>query len=253
MRSAIVDFKLAKLMKILTKTYRRIGYLSQYREFARQNQTERPEFSASWSDRWARLDDKTGHLPFDAHYVYHTAWAARVLAELRPTKHIDISSYTYFATIASAFVPVEFYDYRPANISLSNLKCDAADLCQLPFADRSVESISCMHTIEHIGLGRYGDPLDVQGDRRALAELQRVVAPGGSLLIVVPIGQPRIQFNAHRIYDPAMIEAGLPELKLHRWSLLPDDASEGLIENPTHEFAVAQRYACGCFWFQRPK
>ena len=250
--SAVLNFKLAKLMKILTKTYRRIGYLSQYRSFARQNQAERPEFSASWSDRWARLDDKTGHLPFDAHYVYHTAWAARVLAELRPTKHIDISSYTYFATVASAFVPVEFYDYRPANIKLSNLKCGAADLCQLTFADQSVESLSCMHTIEHIGLGRYGDPLDVNGDRRALAELQRVVAPGGSLLIVVPVGEPRIQFNAHRIYDPAMIEGGLPELKLHRWSLLPDDSSNGLVENPTREFALQQRYACGCFWFKRP-
>ena len=108
-----------------------------------------------------------------------------------------------------------------------------------------------MHTIEHIGLGRYGDPLDVQGDRRALAELQRVVAPGGSLLVVVPIGEPRIQFNAHRIYDPAMIESGLPELKLHRWSLLPDDSSNGLVNNPTREFALQQRYGCGCFWFKR--
>ncbi len=46
---------------------------------------------------------------------------------------------------------------------------------------------SCMHTIEHIGLGRYGDPLDAVGDQTALSELQRVVAPGGSLLIVVPV------------------------------------------------------------------
>ncbi len=226
-RCARIAIQVGKVMKILAKTYRRIGYLSQYREFAKQNQVERPEFSASWSDRWARLDDKTGHLPFDAHYVYHTAWAARVLAELRPSKHIDISSYTYFATVASAFVPIEFYDYRPADIHLSNLKCGAADLCRLQFADRSVESISCMHTIEHIGLGRYGDPLDASGDRQALKELQRVIAPGGSLLVVVPIGAPRIQFNAHRIYDPAMIESSLPELSLHRWALLPDDTSKG--------------------------
>lgn len=239
-------------MKILRKTYRRIGFVSQYREFVKRNLEERPEFTADWSDRWPRLDDCTNHLPFDAHYVYHTAWAARVVAQLQPQKHIDISSYTYFATLVSAFVPVEFYDYRPAAIKLTNLTCGAADLCRLPFKDRSVESISCMHTIEHIGLGRYGDPLDACGDQRALAELERVVAPGGSLLVVVPVGKPRIQFNAHRIYDPDMIITSLAQLNLQSWAILPDDSSQGMMEQPSRKFALEQRYACGCFWFQRP-
>lgn len=238
-------------MKILRKTRRQIGFFSQYREFSHHNREKRPEFSTDWSDRWPRLDDDTGHLPFDAHYVYHTAWAARVVAQLRPAKHVDISSYTYFATLVSAFVPVDFYDYRPAAIELSDLTCAAADLCNLPFEDASVESISCMHTIEHIGLGRYGDPLDATGDLQALKELQRVVAAGGSLLVVVPVGKPRIQFNAHRIYDPTMIEQQLPELSLRSWSLLPDDSSVGLIDNPDRELALQQRYGCGCFWFER--
>lgn len=238
-------------MKMLRKASRKLGFYSQYREFANQNRRIRPEFKTDWSDRWARLDDDTGHLPFDAHYVYHTAWAARILAESKPAKHIDISSYTYFATVASAFVPFEFYDYRPANIHLSNLHCGAADLCQLQFADQSVESISCMHTIEHVGLGRYGDPLDPDGDKVALAELQRVVAVGGSLIVVVPVGAPRIQFNAHRIYDPAMIEAALPELSLERLSVLPDETSQGLVDAPSREFVLQQNYGCGCFWFRR--
>jgi hypothetical protein len=148
-------------------------------------------------------------------------------------------------------MPIEFYDYRPAGIVLPNLKCGAADLCNLPFSDRSLPSLSCMHTIEHIGLGRYGDPLDALGDRRALSELERVVAPGGSLLVVVPTGQPRVQYNAHRIYDPQMIERALPELSLNSWSLLPDDSSGGLIENPARKLALEQRYGCGCFHFVR--
>ncbi len=231
------------------RSYRR--YLGHYREFARRNAAERSDLQALWSDRWPRLDDDTGHLPFDAHYVYHTAWAARCVAEIKPSKHIDISSYTYFATLTSAFVPVEFYDYRPADIHLSNLHCGAADLCKLPFADRSVESLSCMHTLEHIGLGRYGDPLDPLGDRVAMGELQRVLAVGGSLLVVVPVGRPRIQFNAHRVYDPQMIEAALDQLTLHSWSLLTDDYARGLIENPSRQLALEQRYGCGCFWFKR--
>ncbi|MEM7476410.1 MAG: DUF268 domain-containing protein [Planctomycetota bacterium] len=238
-------------MKMLRKAKRKLGFASQYREFAALNEVERPEFRAEWEDRWARLDDDTGTLPFDGHYVYHTAWAARVLAEINPDKHVDISSYTYFATLASAWVPVEFYDYRPADIVLSNLTCGAADLCDLKFSDQTLESISCMHTIEHIGLGRYGDPLDANGDKKALTELQRVVAPGGSLMVVVPVGKPRIQFNAHRIYDPKMIKEALPELTLHSLSMLPDDQSQGLIENPDNDFVLSQKYGCGCFWFRR--
>jgi hypothetical protein len=108
-----------------------------------------------------------------------------------------------------------------------------------------------MHTLEHIGLGRYGDPLNPLGDRVAMRELQRVLADGGSLLIVVPVGRPRIQFNAHRIYDPQMIEAEFDQLKLHSWSLLTDDYEQGLLDNPSRELAIKQSYGCGCFWFKR--
>lgn len=237
---------------LLNSIQRRLEYWRQFRTFGAESARVRPELPMGWEDRWPRLRDKTSHLPFDAHYVYHTAWAARVVAAYRPTKHIDISSYTYFSTLVSAFLPVEFYDYRPAEITLSNLTCGAADLCNLTFADRSVESISCMHTIEHIGMGRYGDPIDPSGDRKALSELERVVAPGGSLLVVMPTGKPRIQFNAHRIYDPQMIEDYLPELRLEAWSLLPDDTSGGLLESPSREVALQQKYGCGCYWFKRP-
>lgn len=236
----------------LSKFAKRLGFRKQFQAFADLNQQQRPELSVKWPDCWPRLDDNTGHLPFDAHYVYHTAWAARVVARLQPTKHVDISSYTYFATIVSAFIPVDFYDYRPADIKLSGMHSGEADLCNLPFADASIPSLSCMHTIEHIGLGRYGDPLDPLGDRRALKELQRVLAADGSLIIVVPVGSPRIQFNAHRIYSLEMLTAELDALKLVDWSVLGDDYAAGLIHQPDSQFIRQQKYGCGCFLFQRP-
>ncbi|RMF41278.1 MAG: DUF268 domain-containing protein [Planctomycetota bacterium] len=229
----------------------RLRFQKQFRQFASDNSRRRPELPIRRSDQWMRLGEDVRHLPFDAHYVYHTAWAARVLAATRPAEHVDISSYAYFATIVSAFIPVIFLDYRPAAVHLDNLRCGEADLCRLPFDDRTLPSLSCMHTIEHIGLGRYGDPLDPDGDCRALAELQRVLAPSGNLLVVVPVGQPRIQFNAHRIYDPRMIEQRLPELDLHELAVLPDDASGGLWKNPQRDDVLQQKYACGCFWFRR--
>jgi SAM-dependent methyltransferase len=164
-------------------------------------------FSCKWSDRWPCLTDATGQTGFDAHYLYHTAWAARILARTRPSLHIDIGYCLRFATLVSAFVPVDFYDFCPAEIRLSNLRCRHADLLALPFEDASVRSLSCMHVVEHIGLERYVDPFDPKGALKAIAELGRVLAAGGDLLFVVPVGGvARIQYNAHRIYTYLQIQ-----------------------------------------------
>ena len=209
-------------------------------------------FSVEWSDRLPCLEDRTPSTGFDRHYVYHTAWAARLLARLRPPEHVDVASSLYFATQASAFVPLRYYEYRPVELGLSNLACYQADLTALPFDDGSVASLSCMHVVEHVGLGRYGDALDFGGDLKAMAELRRALAPDGNLLFVVPVGRPRIQFNAHRIYGFDQIRAAFGELELMEFSLVPDRRDGfGLIENASKELADRQRYACGCFWFRK--
>ena len=122
---------------------------------------------------------------------------------------------------------------------------------KLPFADESVPSLSCMHVVEHVGLGRYGDPLDPCGDIKACRELSRVLEVGGSLLFVVPVGRPRVCFNAHRIYSVEMVRALFPTLKLAEWALLTDNESQGLVDDPTEALANAQSYGCGCFRFTK--
>ncbi|HVY72534.1 MAG TPA: glycosyltransferase [Candidatus Paceibacterota bacterium] len=204
-----------------------------------------------WDDRRPELFDNTSTTPFDAHYIYHPAWAARVLHRTNPSLHIDISSTLTFSSILSAFIPVRFYDYRPAPLKLSNFESLHADLTALPFQDGSIASLSCMHTIEHIGLGRYGDPLDPNGDRTAIAELIRVLAPGGNLLFVTPVGKPRVRFNAHRIYSYRQIMEYFNGLELVEFSLLPDDISQGIVENASQAQSDAQNYGCGCFWFRK--
>jgi hypothetical protein len=67
------------------------------------------------------MDDATAKTGFDEHYVYHTAWAARILRDTKPAKHVDISSSLYFVSIASAIVPIEHYDYRPPDIKIDNV------------------------------------------------------------------------------------------------------------------------------------
>lgn len=222
-------------------------------EFATFSSLSRADgrFTPAREDQHPCLLDRTSATGFDRHYVYHTAWAARILAQCRPAAHVDIGSSLFFAGIVSAFVPVSFYDWRPADLRLTNLGCGAADLLHLPFADRSVPSLSCMHVVEHVGLGRYGDPLDAAGDLRGMAELQRVC--GGDLLFVVPVGRPRVCFNAHRIYAFRMIRDAFAGLELKEFTLIPEHGRDGgLIVNATEAQADREQYACGCFWFRRP-
>ena len=133
-------------------------------------------------------------------------------------------------------------------MNLSGLESSFADLNKLPFDDHSQPSISCMHTIEHIGLGRYGDPLDPQGDLKAIEELKRVVKQGGDLLFVTPVGKPRIEFNGQRIYSYEQIVSYFFPLQLIEFSLIPDKGS--IIENAKPELINNEKYACGCFWFK---
>jgi hypothetical protein len=110
-----------------------------------------------------------------------------------------------------------------------------------------------MHVIEHIGLGRYRDPLDPMGDRKAAGELQRVLKKGGNLLVVVPVGRPRVQFNAHRVYDYQEFRDWFDELELVEFSLIPDgDVPDGIVVNPQPRLVDEQEYGCGCYWLRKP-
>lgn len=204
-------------------------------------------FSIKLSDFYPQIKDRTVKTDIDTHYIYHTSWAARKVRETHPTKHIDISSSLYFCGIVSAFVPIEFYDYRPAELKLSGLTSKQADLTRLSFPDNSINSLSCMHTVEHIGLGRYGDIINPKADLQAISELKRVLAKDGSLFFVVPVGVPKIEFDAHRIYSYEQIINYFNDLTLKEFSLITDKGD--LIENASPQLVADQKYSCGCFWF----
>jgi SAM-dependent methyltransferase len=237
------------LRAALVRRRNRARFERQFIEFSQLPGSDR--LALRWKDRLPRLGEDTRTTEFDRHYFYHPAWAARILRKVDPRLHVDIGSSLYFVAVLSAFVRTRFYDYRPAEIRIDGLESGSADLTALPFEDRSIESLSCMHVVEHIGLGRYGDRLDPNGDVVAMRELQRVLSPGGSLLLVVPIGRPLVRFNAHRIYSLEQVLAAVPELTLTEFALIPEHGPEGWISGAAAERVAAEQYGCGCFWFQR--
>lgn len=247
-----------KIRKILFKFYRvlrnpkSVIVLFQLLKFKKLSDKKRG-FKISPLDLYPITNERTKTTHFDRHYVYHTSWAARVVREINPDFHTDISSSLFFAGIVSAFTPIKFYDYRPADLILSDLETHPGDLCNLPFESNSLSSLSCMHTIEHVGIGRYGDPVGPNDDIKAVNELKRVVKKEGSLLIVVPIGKtPRIEYNAHRIYSYDQIISMVcdEQFELKEFAFIPErDEQGGLVRYAKKEDIKDSYYACGCFWF----
>jgi hypothetical protein len=209
--------------------------------------------AGSWpvraADTYPCLADRLPKTPFDPHYFYQGNWLARRLAEAKPRQHVDIGSSVLTIGVLSAHVPTIFVDYRPLVVRQSGLSCVAADISHLPFADGSVTSLSCLHVIEHIGLGRYGDPIDAKGACIAAAELQRLIGEGGALYLSTPIGRERVCFNAHRVFAPGTILSLFSHLRLTNFSFVSDDGT--LHENASLNQVPPLEYGCGFFEFRR--
>jgi SAM-dependent methyltransferase len=200
-------------------------------------------------DLFPQLWDRVPTSPYDAHYFFQDVWAARHVAARRPERHVDVGSRVDLVGFLTALTDVVFVDIRPLEAQLPNLTSVAGNVTALPFPDRSEDSVSCLHVAEHIGLGRYGDPLDPDGTRKAAHELARVLRPGGQLLFSLPVGRPRVQFNAHRIHDPLDVVAMFPELELVEFSGV-DDEGHFAVDRDLDELRPS-RYACGLFRFAR--
>lgn len=147
------------------------------------------------------LSDKTSYTPIEPVYFFQDTWAARKIVENKPRHHYDIGSSAKTIGILSQFVPITMVDIRPLEIELPNLSFKKGTIVDLPFEDHSIESLSSLCVVEHIGLGRYGDPLDPFGSEKAVKEMKRVLKPGGKLLFSVPVdSENKICFNAHRTF-----------------------------------------------------
>jgi len=210
-----------------------------------------PEWPCRLIDALPMFHERTAVMSFDEHYVYHMGWAARVLREISPEQHIDISSSIVFSAITSAFLSINHYDYRTPMLKLDGLGCGNQDLLNLRFENSSINSLSCMHVIEHVGLGRYGEPINAHGDREAAKELMRVLAPGGHLIIVVPLAErAHVRFNGHRIYDYRRVTELFRGLDIIEFSFLNERKNNTFTRNAEAKDIVGSRYGCGCFLFK---
>jgi len=159
-------------------------------------------------------------------YFQQDIWALTKVYSNMPNKHIDIGSrIDGFTAQCSVMVPVEFLDCRYVDYNLPNMSVVEGDLLNLPYQNDSVCSISCLHTLEHVGLGRYGDSIDVLGMEKSILELIRVLGFGGNLYISFPVSPKSfVEFNAHRITNPKVIyNLYMHSLELVEFSVVKDN------------------------------
>ena len=236
---------LLDVRRLATAMPRYVRYLRDWRRYARLPGAE----PLRLADAHPCLHDRTASNAFDGHYFYQDIWAYTQIARRRPAEHVDVGSNVYFVGMLTAIAPVTFVDIRPLRARLAGLTCRTGSLLDLPYPDASVASLSCLHVAEHVGLGRYGDPLAPDGTRRAAAELARVLAPGGDLYFGVPVGRPRVCFNAHRVHAPQQILDYFADLRLVAFAGVDDRYHFHPTADPA-DFAD-ERYACGLFHFTR--
>ncbi len=141
-------------------------------------------------------------------YFWQDLLVARWIFESKPARHVDVGSRVdgFVAHVAS-FRQIEVLDVRPITRNVPGVVFRQADMMSADsvaafLAEGECDSLSCLHAIEHFGLGRYGDPIDPSGYERGMANLARLLKPGGTLYLSAPVGRERVEFNANWVFDP---------------------------------------------------
>jgi len=190
-------------------------------------------------------------------YFWQDLLVARMIRAAAPEKHVDIGSRVdgFVAHVAS-FRELEVFDVRPITTTVPGVTFTRADMMKLPASlSGYCDSLSCLHALEHFGLGRYGDPIDADGFRHGIASFADLLKPQGVLYLSVPIGVPRVEFNANRVFDPRAImdTASAHGLALEQLLIVRNGATvEPVIPDSASLAALAeQRYLLGVFVFRR--
>lgn len=189
-------------------------------------------------------------------YFHQDLLVAQFIHDAKPARHLDIGSrIDGFVAHVATFRPVEVIDIRPMRPSVHpNIRYAMLDLIEGDVAAfGQADSVSCLHAIEHFGLGRYGDPLDPDGHKHGFANIARLVAPGGRLYISFPVGRKtEVYFNAHRCFAARDIfdwGEAIADFNLERFDWV-DEQGE-LRPNGTPEDAAEYRYVLGIYTLRR--
>lgn len=147
------------------------------------------------------------------HYFYQDLHVAQRIFLHNPATHADVGSrIDGFVAHVASFRKIDVYDVRPLETAIPNVSFYQADMMQADTVkEASVDSLSCLHALEHFGLGRYGDPISFEGYLTGFNTMTRMLKKGGRMYLSVPIGPQRIEFHAHRVFSVEYLQKMVAE------------------------------------------
>lgn len=190
---------------------------------------ERSNFAIKEQCMWPIITDKYALAGKIRNYFWQDLWAARLIIQRGVKEHFDIGSRLdgFVAHLLAAGINIQVIDIREVPIEEEHLHTIIDDATMLhQIGDESIESMSALCSLEHFGLGRYGDPVDPEACFKCFANIQRKLRKGGHLYISVPVGKERVEFNAHRVFYASTIVDCFHDLHLLEYSC----AAQGTIE-----------------------
>ena len=228
MRKRDIIIKLRKYPMLFTMVNNIIGIPSLFRgriqfkkdlnKYMRLNNTS---FDVDKNYLYPCLTDRYQKAGSEGQYFWQDLWAARLIAENRPSEHYDIGSRIdgFIAHLSCFMENIHLIDVRPFDMNIPGVDFRQTDATEMGgVEDASVDSISALCSLEHFGLGRYGDPIQPDACFRAMKNIERVLRPGGHAYISVPIGYEHLEFNAQRIFYAKTIRDTFSECDLIEYS-----------------------------------
>lgn len=227
-----------------------IYYYKDLNTYIQKNKKQKTQFPFKFSNAYPIYFDRfedAGEVP--KHYFHQDLWAARRIYKSGVKNHYDLGSrLDSFISHCLVFCKVTMIDVRPLAANIGNLDFIQSDAMNMSnIRSNSIQSLSALHAIEHFGLGRYGDPIDPEGYIKAINEMKRVVKKNGSIYFATPIGKQRLEFNAHRIFNPQYIVELFDGYTLKEFSAVDDE--NVYIENANIKKFKNATYSCGLFHF----
>lgn len=189
-------------------------------------------------------EENAGSLSF--HYFFQDLYVANCVKNNNPNRHVDIGSrIDGFVAHVASFREIEVLDIRPMQDNIPNVVFHQADLMRAGGLQLGpVDSVSCLHALEHFSLGRYGDPICYDGYFIGFKNITNLLDTGGRFYFSVPMGEQRIEFHAHRVFSlKFLLEMITPFFDIRTFSYVDDSNSFHKEVKLTQELIEAN---CGC-------
>ena len=188
-------------------------------------------------------------------YFHQDLLIANYIYEDKPKRHVDVASrIDGFVAHVASFREIEVYDVRKLNCVHKNIIFRQVDFMNVSDNLSTTDSLSCLHSLEHFGLGRYSDPINVNGLEDGVHNLIKILKKSGKLYISLPIGiRDEVHFNAQRISHPETIlkiKKVKEELKLINFDYV-DNNGDLFTKRDITEVIDKLTFGLGIYTFQK--